>query len=37
MLREIDNYFLQQAEPVKSYLLAMRDYIILKAALKLYN
>jgi Domain of unknown function (DU1801) len=28
MLREIDNYFLQQAEPVKSYLLAMRDYII---------
>jgi hypothetical protein len=28
MVREIDNYFLQKDEPVKSYLLALRDYIL---------
>jgi len=28
MLREIDHYFLEQAEPVKSYLLAMREYLL---------
>lgn len=28
MIREIDNYFLQQKEPIKSYLLALRDYIL---------
>ena len=28
MTREIDNYFLQKDEPVRSYLLALRDYIL---------
>jgi hypothetical protein len=28
MSREIDLYFLQQPEPVKSYLLALREYIL---------
>lgn len=28
MTREIDNYFLQQSEPTRSYLLAMREYIL---------
>lgn len=28
MIREIDNYFLQKEEPVKSYLLTLRDYIL---------
>ena len=28
MIRDIDNYFLQKDEPVKSYLLALRDYIL---------
>jgi Domain of unknown function (DU1801) len=28
MTREIDNYFLQQPEPIKSYLLALREYIL---------
>ncbi|MDR3711906.1 MAG: DUF1801 domain-containing protein [Puia sp.] len=28
MLRDIDNYFLQKDEPVKSYLLAMRDLLL---------
>lgn len=28
MTREIDNYFLQQPEPNRSYLLAMREYIL---------
>lgn len=28
MTREIDNYFLQQQEPTRSYLLALREYII---------
>jgi hypothetical protein len=28
MLKPIDNYFLQQDEPIKSYLLAMRDLIL---------
>lgn len=27
MIREIDNYFLQQPEPNRSYLLALREYI----------
>lgn len=28
MLRPIDNYFLQQEEPIKSCLLYLRDYIM---------
>ena len=28
MIREIDNYFLQQSEPTRSYLLALREYIV---------
>ena len=28
MIREIDNYFLEKDEPVKSYLLTLRDYIL---------
>lgn len=28
MTREIDNYFLQQPEPTRSYLLALREYIL---------
>ena len=28
MIREIDNYFLQQHEPIKSYLLALRAFIL---------
>src|ERR1700761_8497472 len=28
MLREIDNYFLQKGEPVKSYLFFMREFIL---------
>jgi len=28
MIREIDNYFLEKEEPVKSYLLTLRDYIL---------
>ncbi|HEX5168966.1 MAG TPA: DUF1801 domain-containing protein [Cyclobacteriaceae bacterium] len=28
MLREIDNYFLQQEEPIKSYLQALRGFIL---------
>ena len=28
MFREIDNYFLEKEEPVKSYLLTLRDYIL---------
>jgi len=28
MLRPIDNYFLQQEEPTKSYLLFLRKYIL---------
>ncbi len=28
MLREIDNYFLQKDEPVKSYLQALREFIL---------
>jgi hypothetical protein len=28
MTREIDAYFLQKEEPIKSYLLALRDYIL---------
>jgi len=28
MIREIDNYFLEKNEPVKSYLLTLRDYIL---------
>jgi len=28
MIREIDNYFLQKDEPVRSYLLALRDFIL---------
>ncbi|WP_276373127.1 DUF1801 domain-containing protein [Chryseolinea sp. H1M3-3] len=28
MTREIDAYFLQKQEPIKSYLLALRDYIL---------
>lgn len=28
MTREIDNYFLQKDEPIKSYLLTLRDYIL---------
>jgi hypothetical protein len=27
-MREIDNYFLQKEEPVKSYLLFLRDHIL---------
>lgn len=28
MIREIDLYFLQKDEPVKSYLLALREYVL---------
>jgi len=28
MIRDIDNYFLEKEEPVKSYLLTLRDYIL---------
>jgi hypothetical protein len=28
MIREIDNYFLQKDEPIKSYLLTLRDHIL---------
>jgi hypothetical protein len=28
MLRAIDNYFLQKEEPIKSYLLALREIIL---------
>ncbi|MEK6783309.1 MAG: DUF1801 domain-containing protein [Bacteroidota bacterium] len=28
MIREIDNYFLQKEEPVKSCLLFLRDYVL---------
>ena len=28
MLREIDHYFLHQEEPVRGYLLALRDHIL---------
>jgi hypothetical protein len=28
VIREIDNYFLQQHEPIKSYLLALRGFIL---------
>lgn len=28
MLREIDNYFLERDEPVKSYLQTLREYIL---------
>jgi hypothetical protein len=28
MMREIDNYFLQKDEPVKSYLFTLRNYIL---------
>src|ERR1700761_4197945 len=28
MLREIDNFFLQKDEPVKSYLFVMREFIV---------
>ena len=28
MIRDIDNYFLEKDEPVKSYLLTLRDYIL---------
>jgi hypothetical protein len=28
MIREIDHYFLQKDEPVKSYLLALREYVL---------
>ena len=28
MSREIDNYFLQKDEPLRSYLLALREYIL---------
>jgi hypothetical protein len=28
MIRDIDNYFLEKQEPVKSYLLTLRDYIL---------
>lgn len=28
MTREIDNYFLQKDEPIKSYLLALREFIL---------
>lgn len=28
MIREIDHYFLQKDEPVKSYLLALRAYVL---------
>jgi hypothetical protein len=28
MSREIDNYFLEKHEPIKSYLLALRDVIL---------
>jgi len=28
MLREIDNFYLQKAEPVKSCLLFLRNYIL---------
>jgi len=27
-MREIDNYFLQKEEPLKSYLLALREFIL---------
>lgn len=27
-MREIDHYFLQKDEPIKSYLLALREYIL---------
>jgi hypothetical protein len=28
MVRDIDNYFLEKEEPIKSYLLALRDHIL---------
>jgi hypothetical protein len=28
MIREIDHYFLQKDEPVRSYLLALREYLL---------
>jgi hypothetical protein len=28
MIRDIDNYFLEKGEPVKSYLLTLREYIL---------
>ncbi len=28
VVREIDNYFLQQPEPTRSYLLTLREYIL---------
>ncbi len=28
MTREIDDYFLRKEEPVRSYLLALREYIL---------
>jgi len=28
MIRDVDNYFLEKEEPVKSYLLTLRDYIL---------
>jgi len=28
LIREIDHYFLQKDEPVKSYLLALREYVL---------
>jgi hypothetical protein len=28
MIRDMDNYFLQQPEPLKSYLLALRKLIL---------
>jgi hypothetical protein len=28
MIRDIDNYFLEKEEPLKSYLLTLRDYIL---------
>ena len=28
MIREIDNYFLQKDEPIKSYLLTLREHIL---------
>lgn len=28
MLREIDNYFLEKDEPIKSYLQTLREYIL---------
>lgn len=28
MIREIDEYFLQKEEPVRSFLLALREYIL---------